>query len=109
MDWARVFVPTGTRNTFYWTCWLLLWVNVLYYTAIVITSNLACTPREKIWDPTVPGGKCINLKTSLVVSSSTNVVYDILILLLPQQIIWHLQMLLKRKIGISLIFVVGIV
>ena len=108
MDWARVFVPAGTRNTFFWTCYILLWVNVLYYTAIVIASNLACTPREKIWDPTVPGGKCTNLKVSLVVSSTSNVVSDILILLLPQNIIWRLQMPLKRKIGVSLIFVVGI-
>lgn len=74
----------------------------------MIASNLACTPREKIWDPTVPGGKCTNLKVSLVVSSTTNVVSDILILLLPQNIIWRLQMPLQRKIGVSLIFVVGI-
>ena len=87
MDWARVFVPTGTRNMFYWACWVLLWANVLYYTASVIILNLACTPREKIWDPTVPGGKCLNPRVLLVVSSSANVVSDILILLLPQHVI----------------------
>lgn len=41
-------------------------------------------------------------------SAVFNLVLDILILLLPQQVIWTLQLTKSKKIGISFIFGVGI-
>lgn len=106
-EWARLFVPYGSRNAFFWICHVLLIVTVLFNGTVLISTNLTCFPREKIWDKTIPG-KCSNPKVTLIISSVINVILDFFILLLPQNIIWRLQMTKKKKVGMSLIFTIGI-
>lgn len=106
-EWARLFVPCGSRNAFFWTCHILLAVTVLFGGSVLISTNLTCFPREKIWDKTKPG-RCSDPKVILIISSVINVVLDLFILLLPQNIIWRLQMTKKKKVGMSLIFTIGI-
>lgn len=108
IEWSRIFVPRGTRNAFFWTCQALLLCNILYYTAIIIAENLTCIPRQRIWDPTITGGKCISAKNQLVSSSVINVMSDLMILALPQKIVWKLQLSKRKKLGVSLIFAIGI-
>ncbi|RYP50469.1 hypothetical protein DL768_004021 [Monosporascus sp. mg162] len=107
-EWSRIFVPWPTRNIFWWTCHALIFFNVAFYSAGLFVGNLACIPREKIWDKTIPGGKCIDAKVSDLSASIVNVTSDLLILVLPQRIIWKLKMPLKKKIGVSLIFTIGV-
>jgi hypothetical protein len=89
-NWLRIFVPTGTRNAFYWTLHVLIWTNVLYYTITTFTEVFRCWPREKIWNPWFEGGTCSvdvlgqNLATSV------------------------LNMSRDQKVGLSLLFVVGL-
>ncbi|RYP16392.1 hypothetical protein DL765_005172 [Monosporascus sp. GIB2] len=107
-EWARIFVPRGTKNSFYWTCHILLWGNVLFYGSSKIASNLACFPHEKIWDKTIPGGHCLNERLLIVVVTVINAVSDLIILVLPQRVIWNLQMSLPKKLATSLVFAVGL-
>ncbi|KAI6084203.1 hypothetical protein F4821DRAFT_271255 [Hypoxylon rubiginosum] len=106
-EWSRIFVPHGTRNTFYWICHVVLWFNIIFYIAIIVGLNLACIPARGIWDKTIPA-KCFDSKSMLIVAAAVNVVFNFIILLLPQRIIWHLQMSPKKKLGVSLIFTVGL-
>ncbi|KAI0025051.1 hypothetical protein F4780DRAFT_768371 [Xylariomycetidae sp. FL0641] len=108
LEWARIFVPAPTRNTFFYSCWALLIFNSLYYLAATITQNVACTPYKYTWDKTIPGGHCVNVPAVNVVSACINLVSDFAIIILPQQVIWRLQMSVRKKIGVSLIFAVGI-
>lgn len=73
---------------------------------IMILFILACEPRAKIWDPTVPG-KCNNVLAILIFSGSWNVFSDLAILLLPLYVIWRLQLPVKRKLGVSVVFAAG--
>ncbi|KAI1078660.1 hypothetical protein F5B20DRAFT_546833 [Whalleya microplaca] len=107
LEWTRIFVPLRSRNSFHRTCFILIALNTLFYIAWIFAQNLYCIPRQRIWDVTIEG-KCIN-KTALIVSSSTiNFISDITILILPQRIIWNLQMSRARKIGISFLFAIGL-
>ncbi|KAI1824651.1 hypothetical protein F4861DRAFT_504997 [Xylaria intraflava] len=105
--WIRIFVPKGTRNWFYWIARSIMVANILLYSAAIIVSNLACFPHVKLWQFWVPG-RCIDKRNLDLSTSSFNLVFDLCTLLLPQKVIWGLQMDLKRKIGISVIFSIGI-
>ena len=107
IEWLRIFVPKGTRNYFYWICIGLLLVNFLFYTAGIITLNLVCIPQKKIWESIVPG-KCIDRNPNDLFSASLSLVIDLAILLLPQKAIWDLHMTRNKKLGVAVVFAVGI-
>ncbi|KAI1645182.1 uncharacterized protein F4817DRAFT_360253 [Daldinia loculata] len=108
LEWLRIFNPTGTRGTFFWACHIILWINLLFYAASFFAINLACIPRQKIWDKTISGGHCFNQNDLYLAGTIVNLISDVAILIIPQRVIWSLQMTFKRKIGISLIFAIGL-
>ncbi|KAF2967361.1 hypothetical protein GQX73_g6197 [Xylaria multiplex] len=107
LDWTRTFVPRG-RTSFWWTCQIVMWANIVYYIVVTITSAISCSPREKIWHPTTPG-TCFNTRVFFVTNASLNLASDILILALPHRVIWNLKMSTQKKIGVSLVFAVGVI
>ncbi|KAJ8131920.1 hypothetical protein O1611_g1703 [Lasiodiplodia mahajangana] len=107
-EWSRIFVPRGTRCGFYWACKVLLAVIFLSQAAFIVTENLSCTPHQKIWDKTIQEGYCISERIFHVPAVYLNVGIILIILILPQKTIWELKTTLKKRIGISLIFLVGI-
>jgi hypothetical protein len=66
-----------------------------------------CHPREKIWNPLIPGS-CVDVRASFIFTASVNLVSDIMLLVLPIYFVLQLQMSLNRKIGISAIFASGL-
>ncbi|KAI6088564.1 hypothetical protein F4821DRAFT_277069 [Hypoxylon rubiginosum] len=108
LEWLRIFVPKGTRNTFFWISHALLWVNGLSNVAGLFTINLTCIPHEKIWNRLTVPGQCIDGHAIDIVSASVNLFIDLLILLLPQSIIWTLVASTGRRIGVAAVFAVGL-
>ena len=85
----------------------MLWVNVTFYTICTFIEIFGCTPREKIWDVTIEG-RCVNLPNVIIVSAFLNFFSDLIILLLPQKVIWSLHMSNRKKFGTAALFAVGI-
>ncbi len=108
LEWIRIFVPPGTRNLFFWTSTILIGLHTTFYIAWVITENLSCIPHRRIWDLTIPHGKCIDVRLIYLPVAAINLFADIIILLLPQRTIWTLHMTIKKKIGVALVFAIGI-
>ncbi|KAI0968051.1 hypothetical protein F4678DRAFT_232522 [Xylaria arbuscula] len=108
LEWIGIFVPNGTRTSFWWTCQIIMWLNILYYIAVIVVSAISCSPHEKIWHPTIPG-TCFNTKAFFISNATLNLASDIIILALPQRIIWRLKMSREKKIGVSLVFAVGVI
>lgn len=108
LDWLRIFVPGKTRNAFFWTCWAVLICNVLYYIANLMALNLACIPYQAIWDITITDATCLDEKALDISSAVMNLLSDFILFGMVQKVIWRLQMSLKRKLGVSLIFAAGI-
>lgn len=101
-------MPRGTRNAYFWIGHVLLWINVLFYFAMVIVELKTCTPRAKQWDPTIKGGSCISASIVRFLIAMLNVATDLIIIALPQRVIWGLHLPIKRKIALSALFLVGI-
>lgn len=107
-EWRRIFLPLGTKNTFYYTCYALMVFNILFYSASVIAICLQCTPYARIWDKTITEGSCISTTTLEIAGAVINLASDLIVLILPQKTIWRLQMSMRNKIGVSVVFAVGI-
>ncbi|KAI1129660.1 hypothetical protein F5Y10DRAFT_263886 [Nemania abortiva] len=105
LQWIRIFVPRKTRNFFFWTACVLMSIVAVYYTAASLVIIIPCAPFEKNIDVLAtcsPGAEILDL-----FSASINLVLDIAILLLPQRVIWKLQMSRRRRMGISFVFAIG--
>ncbi|KAI0840503.1 hypothetical protein F5Y06DRAFT_308768 [Hypoxylon sp. FL0890] len=106
LEWMHIFA-SHTRNLFFWTCQILLWIHILFNFSIIVAYNAKCKPYEKNWNSLLPGA-CINYKPIDVCSAIFNLVADLLIFVLPQKVIWSLRMSLSRKIGLSIVFTMGV-
>ena len=107
LEWTSIFVPMGTRDAFWWISNLVLAVHVLFYVSMIIVELTACTPFERNWNPLI-AGKCLNTVGVAVAISAVNLFFDITIFLLPQRVIWSLNMRTQKKLGISFLFGVGV-
>jgi hypothetical protein len=107
LSWLRIFNPMKLSRTFLWTCHIVLWLNVLYYISSLVVVNTRCIPIAKKWDPTIVGGHCISDKATYLGHPIFNLVSDIVILILPQKIIWRLQIPKTKRLAVSSMFGVG--
>lgn len=101
----NIFAP-DRRGPAYWICQVTIWVNILFFTAMMLCAVFQCWPREKIWDKTVVG-TCGGTSAGLLASSSVSFVIDLTLLLLPIVCVWKLQMSAHRKWAISAVFAIG--
>ncbi|KAI1342769.1 hypothetical protein F5Y15DRAFT_412451 [Xylariaceae sp. FL0016] len=108
LEWTRFFVPMAVRNTFFWMCHIFIWVNITLYIAIIVAICYTCNPPEKRTRPWRPG-TCINVDALNLVASGFNLLLNIIILVLPQQVIWKLKLSSQQRVGVSFIFSIGII
>lgn len=106
LQYMRVFTPIHSGKTYY-AILLAIFANISYTIALVFALIFVCNPRRKAWDPLVPG-KCLDVNLVLLVGGVITFVLDFVALVLPMPKLWMLQMGLRRKLGLSLIFAFGL-
>ncbi|KAI2626885.1 hypothetical protein GGS21DRAFT_265844 [Xylaria nigripes] len=104
--YRRVFSPERWSR-FDITIVSLIILLALFYTSISLAKIFECSPREKIWDPTIPG-TCIQIQYILNVSGGFNTATDYLILLLPVHAVRSLQMPKLKRVFVVLAFTFGL-
>lgn len=72
----------------------------------VVTSLASCHPFKARWQFTFPAG-CIDLLPYWRWISMPNIITDVIMLLLPLPIVWHLQVPGAQKIALCGVFVLG--
>lgn len=109
LEWCRMFVPRGnrTKSYFYWGCVGLITLQIVTGVGIVIALNLQCIPHAAIYDFTV-AGQCFPLYNIQVTSASIQLFSDVAIFLLPQRVIWELKMSWQKRLGVSIVFGLGL-
>lgn len=85
----------------------MIFINTCLYISTVIAVNLICTPREKVWSGWIPG-TCRNIDAFNLSITVFHLAIDILLLLVPHRVIWTLSMSTRQKIGVSIVFSVGV-
>ncbi|KAB5531373.1 hypothetical protein GE09DRAFT_1252038 [Coniochaeta sp. 2T2.1] len=108
LDWCRIFVATDRyKSFFWWGCMFTVGVQVTWGFACIILLNTQCVPHSAIWNFYLPS-KCYDLNKVMLTSACVQVFTDWSMVLLPQRTIWRLQMNWQNKVGISVIFGVGL-
>ncbi|KAI0423791.1 hypothetical protein F5Y09DRAFT_354564 [Xylaria sp. FL1042] len=108
LEWLRIFVPKGSRNSIFWISQTLLCVNILSNVSGLFVINLTCIPHEKIWNRLMVPGHCIQGHAFDITSAAINLGIDLMILLLPQRVIWTLKISTTKRIGVAAVFTVGL-
>lgn len=110
IEWCRMFLPHGlkTKNAFFWGCAVISFVQIGAAVATIIALNLQCIPHQAIWDFTIPGAKCFKLYYLQVSSATIQLASDVGMFLLPQRVIWTLKMSWRKRMGVSVIFGLGV-
>ncbi|KAI0390774.1 hypothetical protein F5Y17DRAFT_443241 [Xylariaceae sp. FL0594] len=109
LDWLQTFSSPGKRGVFYWVCISTIAVNVVYWIIGITIVDNQCVPFEAIYDKTVPS-RCIHNPRILdVFSNAFGLAADLVILALPQGVIWKLRMSRMRRLGVSIVFAFGVV
>lgn len=103
----RIFT-TKHRGVVFWVIIASLVANAIFYTSMLFLYIFTCWPREKIWMPTIEG-KCIDSNKLNMAMGVLNVISDVEAFLVPAWAIWQLNMNLKRKISVFVVFSVGAV
>lgn len=104
-----MFAPRGRRSEgyFWWGCAIVIFVQITSGIAIVIALNTQCIPHKAIYNLAIEG-KCFDLYKLEVSSASIQLASDIAIMLLPQRVIWTLKMTWRKRMGVSVIFGLGL-
>ena len=108
LQYLRIFVPNrmGKMATFI-SIHALIWGCLAAYSVYFILALTQCQPREKIWNPFIPQGHCINTRAAYLSNGILNAATDFAILVLPMPSLWKLQMPIARKISATIVFSAG--
>ena len=105
--YRRMF-PLAHVPRWWRACWWLLCVcSVLLFTPTFVGIFHQCRPIAYFWNRTIPGGHCIDLLGLILGTGITNVVLDVMILILPLPVLSKLQIGKAKKIGLIGLFLVG--
>ena len=103
LHYKRLFCVQSIRIPIYIVgslvaCWLVMKEGTAIFT---------CTPIQKLWDPTVVGGHCINLRKYFIGVAVPNIFTDIALLAMPLPYIYHLNMKTLQKMAVMFVFILG--
>lgn len=100
--YMRIFPVRQMRISAYTVGFL----SLIWSIAMIFISIFRCTPIPKTWNSSL-SGHCVNLLGAAIGSAFPNILSDIVILVLPMPLLWHLQTSVVQKIMLSGVFLLG--
>ena len=91
----------------YWAYQSLIWGSLAFYVPGFFATVFECRPMWVYWNRSKEG-YCINRETLLVVYGVTNMILNILTLVLPVWVMGRLQIISKSKASIVAISATGL-
>lgn len=104
--YLRLFLDPKFRRT----VWATQAFNFLLVGSFIISDFLQCQPISFFWTSWdgEHSGRCFNINALAWAHSALNIALDFWMLYLPATQVWSLQMKVKKKIGVILMFGIGI-
>ncbi|RAL17617.1 uncharacterized protein BO97DRAFT_467140 [Aspergillus homomorphus CBS 101889] len=92
---------------FRYVVWVMQAVVFIYFVAFLSIFLSQCYPVSYGWKP-VAGGYCKSIMLQEILSIAFNMVLDTTIALLPMPLLWKLQMPVRNKLTVSIMFALGL-
>ncbi|CAK1359630.1 unnamed protein product [Cercospora beticola] len=108
--YLRIWTEDATSIWFRRVCWFLIAVHVVTIVAFVFAEIFSCGPVSfgwTFWDG-LHDGYCINRSAELYALGAINICYDVVVFILPLHNFLKLNISWRRKTGVLLIFMVGL-
>lgn len=90
LSYLSLYLRIAPHKTYRLALYISMALVVAFGIATSVVSMLLCMPFEKLWKPDIPG-HCIDTNTFYMFSTTTNIVFDIAIYVMPIHILWHLN------------------
>ena len=103
--YKRVFV-TATPRKFRIVLYGMFTFIMLYGTIFLFLSIFICTPITRFW--TLEEGWCFDVWNYTVSYSVINIVTDFTVWAMPIPLVWSLYLPKGQKVGLSLVFLLGL-
>lgn len=81
-------------------------LNVAWLVGMILGTAFNCNPVARNWDTSLPGN-CGPTSSIWIASVVPSVFIDLLVLILPIPRIWAIKTSRSRKVGLSVVFVLG--
>ena len=107
MFYLSFFTNPSRKTRIYWTIRFLIVFYMLFYLANLAITIWPCVPRSRLWMPT-EAGHCVNYKAVFIILGTINVVTNSILLILPITQVRRQQMSRRRAIGVSFVFIIGL-
>ncbi|OLN96835.1 hypothetical protein CCHL11_02301 [Colletotrichum chlorophyti] len=101
--YLRIFVQQYFRIL----CYVLLSIILAYMVATSASSIWQCTPIPRAWDRSIPG-TCISLTMNWYANAGFSIATDLLIIALPQHVLWKSKLPTNQKRALMVVFALGL-
>ncbi len=101
--YIRLF-PTRRMRMVSYITGAIMWGFCIASTIVDIDT---CAPVSYYWNKNIPNGRCIDTNVFYIVGSSMQLVTDLTVLILPLPVVWSLNTGTTKKIGLSVVFLLG--
>jgi hypothetical protein len=110
LEWKNIFAPTTGKQSYLTWLWYASAATIAAFSLILFIMDLAnCTPFEANWNVLIPDAYCrFKVPGFAVASSITNLILELIPLALAQRAIWNLNLSRRKKLGVSGVFLIGI-
>jgi hypothetical protein len=110
VEWSRILVPQNARRSsfFWWGCMAMIALQTSACVGIVIALNFQCIPHKASWDFTITDKTCYPLYNIQLGSGIIYLATDIIMFFMPHHLIWSLQLSWGKKLGVSIVFGLGL-
>ncbi|KAI9807205.1 MAG: hypothetical protein M1825_005923 [Sarcosagium campestre] len=102
--YRRMFEAKGKVR---WAVDATLGFTIAFSVACIFAIIFACNPIKKLWDSSITYGTCINPEPLAIAHAALNIFTDLLILVIPIPVVWTLQLGLRFRLQIILMFATG--
>ncbi|KAI9803689.1 MAG: hypothetical protein M1833_000601 [Piccolia ochrophora] len=102
--YRRLFVQRWFRVL----CWILVGIFICYSVSVNIANICSVIPTNAYWDHDVTPTKAIDGNALFQANAAFNIATDFLLLIMPMTVLWKLKISNTQKLGVSLIFVLGV-
>lgn len=84
-------------------------INCLFYIAVTLAFGIQCVRRPGLtWLETASSARCRSTTAMNYIQGGFGVVSDIYIFVLPFPVLWGLHMAPRKKLGVFLTFLTGL-
>ncbi|PVH93949.1 hypothetical protein DM02DRAFT_540442 [Periconia macrospinosa] len=90
---------------------LYIWIALVstFGVASSIVSMTLCVPFERLWTPATIPGHCINIDAYYTALLALEMVFDIVIFVLPMPLLWTLKLPKRQRLSLVSVFALGLI